>query len=205
MGSFFAANTTRAVTGQMFLSAAGVAFEEPQPGEGAAYLVSDMGDRLETAVIVYGTSREAGANRFAAERERDSLRQGPQREVPVYKDFEATDALLAHKDVIFIGRPESNSALAAWQDRIGLRYSGAAFAVEGRTYASERDAIVFASRNPSDPAHMVLVYAGNSPLEVVRSLDAHAEAPWIVLEAGSPFGPSAPRAPAAGSPSPSIP
>ena len=35
------------------------------------------------------------------------------REVPVYRDFEATDSLLTHKDVIFIGRPETNSAKPA--------------------------------------------------------------------------------------------
>jgi hypothetical protein len=31
---------------------------------------------------------------------------------------------------------------------------------------------------------MVLVYAGNSPLETVRSLDAAGETPWVVLEDG---------------------
>jgi len=107
-----------------------------------------------------------------------------QRELPIYKDFEATDAQLAHKDVIFIGRPETNSALAAWRGKIGLDYQAAVFKVDGKTYGSERSSLVFASKNPLDPAHMAVVYAGNSPLETALSLNATEEKPWFVLEDG---------------------
>lgn len=184
MNTYFAANTTKTVTAQSFLDSAGVTYSAPDPGQGPAYLPGDIGHRLASAVIVYGTAREAGTNRYAAEKLQARYRDHYQLEVPVYKDFEVSDALLAHKDVIFIGRPESNSALASWRADIGLAYDGALFKVNGKTYASERNALIYAAINPRDAAHMVLVYAGNSPLETSRALEAGSQKPSQVLEDG---------------------
>jgi hypothetical protein len=184
MSDYFAANTTKTVTARSFLEVAKVPFDVAGPGDGPAYLPEDIHDRLASAVIVYGTAREAGTNRYAAELLRTRYRDRDQREVPIYKDFEATDALLAHKDVVFVGRPETNSALAAWREKIGLDYPAAVFKVDGKTYASERNALVFASKNPIDATHMVVVYAGNSPLETARSLNGEEEKPWFALEDG---------------------
>ena len=86
--------------------------------------------------------------------------------------------------MIFIGRPETNSALAAWSERLGLDYDAALFKTQGKTYASERNALVFTATNPLDAAHMVLVYAGNSPLETARALEATGQNAAIVLEDG---------------------
>jgi hypothetical protein len=191
MKTYFAANTTKTVAAQSFLTAAAVPFDSPDPGDGPAYLPGDIGRRLESAVIVYGTVREAGTNRYAAEQMQTRFRERNQREVPIYRDYEATETLLAHKDVIFIGRPESNSALEAWREKLGLDYQSAVFRINGTPYASERNGLVFAAKNPHDDAHMVLIYAGNAPLATVQSLSATAEAPWIVLEDGKPSGPSA--------------
>jgi hypothetical protein len=191
MSDYFATNTTKTVTAQSFLDAAKTPFEVADPGDGPAYLPNDIGQRLASAVIVYGTAREAGTNRYAAEQLQTRYRDRNQREVPIYKDFEATDALIGHKDVIFIGRPETNSALAAWREKIGLDYSAASFKLDGKTYASERNAVVFASKNPFDPAHMAVVYAGNSPLETARSLNAAEEKPSFVLEDGKSEEPAA--------------
>jgi hypothetical protein len=184
MSDYFAANTTKTVTAQSFLDVAKTPFELADLGDGPAYLPGDIRDRLASAVIVYGTVREAGTNRYAAEQLQIRYRDRNQREVPIYKDFEATDMLIGHKDVVFIGRPETNSALAAWRERIGLDYSAAVFKVDGKTYASERNSLVFAAKNPLDPTHMAVVYAGNSPLETARSLNAEDQKPWFALEDG---------------------
>jgi hypothetical protein len=88
--------------------------------------------------------------------------------VPIYKDFEVSDELLAHKDVIFVGRPESNSALAAWAKQIDLDYQAGVFKIENQAHAGEREALGYAARNPQDPSHMVLVLAGNSALGTVK-------------------------------------
>ncbi len=189
MNRYFSANTTKTVTAQSFLDAAGAKYAAPDPGDGPAYLPGDITRRLASAVIVYGTVREAGTNRYVAERLQAQYRERYQRDVPIYKDFEVGDGLLAHKDAIFIGRPEANSALAAWREKIGLDYAGAVFKVDGKTYASERNALVYAATNPLDATHMVVVYAGNSPLETARSVGATgATTPAVVLQDGKSEG-----------------
>ncbi|HTU44391.1 MAG TPA: C45 family autoproteolytic acyltransferase/hydrolase [Bryobacteraceae bacterium] len=184
MNDYFAAHTTQTVTAQSFLDAAGTTYKAPDPGEGPAYLPGDVARRLASAVIVYGTAGEAGTNRYVAEQLQLHYRERYQREVPIFKDFETSDGMLATKDVIFVGRPETNSALAAWRDRIGLDYQAAAFTVDGKTYASERNALVYAAKNPHNASHMVVVYAGNSPLETARAIGATGETAAIVLEDG---------------------
>ena len=113
------------MTAQSFLDKAGVPFDFTEPADGPAYAVSDIGRRLGTAVLVYGTQREAGANRYAAEQLQAQYLDQFESQVPIYKDFEVTDELLAHKDVVFVGRPEANTALAAWAKPIDLDYQGA--------------------------------------------------------------------------------
>jgi hypothetical protein len=187
MKTFFAENTTKPVTAQAFLEKAGATFTFHEPGEGPAYLPGDIGRRLATAVIVYGTAEEAGVNRYAAEQLQQRFRDLNQMDVPIYKDFEVSDEQLQRRDVIFVGRPETNSALAAWAGKLGLDYSGAQFKLSDKTYASERNALVIASANPLDRAHMVLAIAGNSPLQTVEALDTdYAQTPSVVLEDGKP-------------------
>jgi hypothetical protein len=166
--SWFAANTTRTVSAQSFLDKAGVPFEFTEPADGPAYAIGDIGRRLGTAVLVYGTQREAGANRYAAEQLQAQYLNQFERQAPIYKDFEVTDELLAHKDVIFIGRPEANTALAAWAKSIELDYQGGVFKIEKQAHAGEREALSYAARNPQDPSHMVLVLAGNGALGTVK-------------------------------------
>jgi hypothetical protein len=168
MADYFTANTTRTVTAQSFLDKAGVAFEFKEPEDGPAYTVGDIGRRLASAVLVYGTLRDAGANRYAAEQLQNRYLDQYESEVPIYKDFEVSDDLLQHRDIVFVGRPESNSALAAWSGKIGLDYTAAAFKIEGAVHAGEREALTFAARNPLDPSHMVLVLAGNDALRTVK-------------------------------------
>jgi hypothetical protein len=168
LAAWFAENTTKTVSARSFLDKAGVPFEFAEPAEGPAYAVADIGHRLGTAVLVYGTRREAGANRYAAEQLQTQYLNQLESQVPIYKDFEVNDELLAHKDVIFVGRPESNSALAAWAKQIGLDYQAGVFKIENQAHASEREALGYAARNPQDPSHMVLVLAGNAALGTVK-------------------------------------
>jgi len=167
MRDYFAANTTKTVTAQSFLDQAS-ATDAVDAGEGPAYLTTDIEHRLHSAILVYGTVREAGANRYAAEQLQKRFLNRYESAVPIRKDFEATDAELRQRDVIFVGRPEANSALAAWSDRLGLDYRENVFRLDGGTHASERDALLWAGKNPLDQAHMVLVVAGNDALRTVK-------------------------------------
>ena len=180
MRGFMDANTTRTVSTAAFREAAGKAAGKPLdaffdswlmrpglPGDkgGPSYAASDMMRRFDSILIVYGTMADAGANRYAAEQFRlfDNFEYSP----VIRKDFELTAEELRTHDVVFIGRPEANQALAAIAKQIGLEYDGAAFRVDGKVNASEYDALSFAA-NPLNPKRMVLVLAGNSALETVK-------------------------------------
>ena len=182
MKSFYAANTTKAVSVAQFREAAG-AKEQPlfdkwltAPGlpddkPGAVYVAGDlhrMSSRLKHTMIVYGTVLEAGSNRYAAEQLQLHMLDWYEEQIPVHKDFEVTDADLRTHDVVFIGRPATNSALAAWKDKLALHYDEGVFTVAGKDHGSEKESLAFAAANPLDPKHLVLVLAGNSPLETVR-------------------------------------
>ncbi len=169
MTDYFMANTTKTVTAQSFLDQAGAKIDVIDPPDGPAYLTNDIWRRLASSVIVYGTMREAGANRYSAEQMQNHFLDRYESQVPIYKDFEVTDDLLRHRDVVFVGRPESNSILARWSEKIGLDYSGAAFKMDGKVHASEREGLILAATNPLDATHMVLVVAGNDALSTVKS------------------------------------
>jgi len=185
MSDFFAAHKNKAVTAQSFLDAAGAKFALPPDPGGPMYLVSDIGGRLSTAILVYGTLADAGANRYAAEQLQKRYLDHFESAVPICKDFEVTDEELRTHDVIFVGRPESNSALAAWQDKLGLDADGGEFRVGGLTHASETESLAFAATNPLDRRHTVLVLAGNDALETVLITKAFLDqAQYAIFDSG---------------------
>jgi hypothetical protein len=197
LSAWFAENTTKTVSAQSFLDKAGVPFEFTEPADGPAYLVGDIGRRLGTAVLVYGTQREAGANRYAAEQLQAQYLNQFESQVPIYKDFEVSDELLAHKDVVFVGRPEANTALAAWAKQIDLDYQAGVFKIDNQTHAGEREALTYAARNPLDPSHMVLVLAGNDALRTVKLAtggNRFEQSPYVITGESRP--PAAAPAPA---------
>jgi len=181
MADYFAANTTKTVTSQSFLDRAGARIDAIDPPDGPAYLTRDIWGKLASSVIVYGTLRDAGSNRYAAEQIQTRFLNRYESRVPIYKDFEVNDDLLRHHEVIFIGRPGSNSALAHWSEKLGLNYEGAAFRINGQSYASERDGLILAARNPLDATHMVLVVAGNDALSTVKAQKADLSADEYVV------------------------
>ncbi len=168
MRNYFAANTTKRVTAQSFLDAAGVSFAMPPEQGHAIYNASDVFDRLKSALIVYGTGADAGANRYAAEQIQHRFLNMYESIVPIRKDFELTDEDLRTHDVVFVGRPEGNSALAAIAKSIGLNYTDGVFRIDGEAHTRETESLVYAAPNPLERKRMVLVVAGNDPLGTVQ-------------------------------------
>ena len=82
--------------------------------------------------------------------------------------------------------------MAAWAEKLGLEYKGASFRVAGTDYASERQALIMAGKNPLDPARMVLILAGNDALRTVKLAlsmrDEPERAVWVVLDDGQKVG-----------------
>jgi hypothetical protein len=185
MADFFASHTTQTITGQAFLDAAGVKPELPPDPGGPVYMASDIFRHLATAIIVYGTVTDAGANRYAAEQLQKHYLDAYESALQVRKDFDVSDDDLRSHDVIFVGRAETNSALAAWKGRIGLESDGGLFRIAGKDHASETEALAFAATNPLDRHHMVLVLAGNNALETVHLAGASLNrAEYTVYDSG---------------------
>jgi hypothetical protein len=189
MKNFFDKNTTKTVHASDFIASAGPAQQAmfakwlngtglPDTGDGPMYSAGDLRRKLSSTIIVYGTLIEAGANRYAAEQWQKQFLDQFESAVPIHKDFEVTEKELADHDVLFIGRPETNSALAAWAKPLSLDYDGAVFQLAGKDHSSENDAMVLAGTNPMNKKRMVLIAAGNSPLGTV------------LLTRGVGFGPS---------------
>ena len=187
MTDYFASNTTKTVTAQSFLDRAGAKIDVIDPPDGPAYLTRNIWGKLASSVIVYGTVRDAGSNRYAAEQIQARFLNRYESRVPIYKDFEVNDDLLRDHEVIFIGRPESNSALARWSEKLGLKYDGAGFKINGKVYTSEREGLILAARNPLDATHMVLVIAGNDALSTVKAQKEDLPADeYVIFRDGEP-------------------
>ena len=201
MKQWYAANTTRKVSAAAFMADAAKAAGHPltdffrkwldgpglpgDPANAPVFLASDIMSRLGTALIVYGTTTDATANRFAAETLQRRWNERYESLVPVRKDFEVNEAELASHDVVFVGRPETNSALRLWQSALNLNYEQGVFEAGGDSYASEYNALAQSARNPKNAKRMVLVLAGNSALETVRlSSNWLAESEYQVFDSG---------------------
>ena len=151
------------------------------------YSASDLGRRLNSTIIVYGTLTEAGANRYAAEQFQKQFLDRFESAVRIFKDFEVTEGELADHDVLFVGRPESNSALAAWAKPLALDYEGVVFQIAGKDHSSENDALVYAAANPLNKKKMVVVAAANSPVgTVLLTRGMFPQAQYQLYEAGRP-------------------
>ncbi len=70
--------------------------------------------------------------------------------------------------------------------KLGPSFDGADFKIDGEVHASEREALVFAARNPLDAAHMVLAVAGNDALRTVKASRLEASAEYMLLDDGNP-------------------
>lgn len=196
MRNFFDKNTTHAVRAEDFIAAAGESHKTffakwlngtglPDVADGPIYTANMLRRHLASAIIVYGTMAEAGANRYAAEQWQKQFLEQYESAAPIRKDFEVSADDLAEHDVVFVGRPETNSALAVWAKQVKLAYDGGVFRVDGKDYASENDALVWTAANPRDRAHMVVIAAGNSPLStVLASRGMLGEYQYQVLNAG---------------------
>lgn len=199
MKDFFDNNTTKAVHASDFVDAAGAGQQAlfakwlnetglPDHADGPLYSAGDLRRKLGSTIIVYGTQLEAGANRYAAEQWQKQFLDQFESAVRIYKDFEVTDRELADHDVLFIGRPETNSALAAWAKPLALDYDGEVFQLAGKDHSSENDALVLAGTNPMNKRRMVLIAAGNSPLGTVLLTrgGGFGQAQYQVYDAGKP-------------------
>ncbi len=178
---YYAKNTTKKVTTADFPVAVP---KVDLPDAKRTALFTALFGRLQNAVIVYGTDGEAGANRYAAEKMQQTWNSWFERQIPVVPDHAFTAELFKTKTVIFVGRPETNSALReAGPARV--KFDGASFTVDGRTYAAERDGVAMVEPNPQNANELMVVVAGSCGAETVRVTEADLGArAWLVTRRG---------------------
>ena len=88
--------------------------------------------------------------------------------------------------MIFVGRPETNSAIAGFRHRLDLDYDGANFRLNGKDHASETEGLMLAAANPLEHSHMFLLLAGNSALETVKLAGSPAAAAeFAIFDSGN--------------------
>ena len=139
---------------------------------------------LATALLVYGTVTDAGANRYAAEQLQKQFLDSYESAVPMRKDFEVTEGELRSHDVIFVGRPETNSALGRWKDRSGWTPRRYVPHCGWRTLPKSKRSR-WRPRIRWTASHMVLVLAGNSALSTVHMTKASlSRAEYAIFDSG---------------------
>ncbi|HWF45965.1 MAG TPA: C45 family autoproteolytic acyltransferase/hydrolase [Bryobacteraceae bacterium] len=198
MNAFYSDHTTKTVTTAQFLEALkqddakldgdmiSAWLDKPGlPGaeKGPLYIAEFNQQDLANSIIVYGTVTEAGANRYAAEHLQSKALDRMEKSIPMFRDYEVTEADLRSHNVIFVGRPETNSALADWAEKLQLPFDGDTFTLGKTAYGSENDSLLMGVANPDDRTKKVLIIAGNSAIATVRGVsDPANEAQYAVLD-----------------------
>jgi hypothetical protein len=154
------------------------------PGTGA-WSIDSFEAEPDQAVIVYGTLKESDAQREAATRLQYQIeRRWSNVTVPILSDREATPEAIAHRHVLLVGRPDTNSTAARLAKDVPVHFGPASFVIRGETYAHPHTAVIAAGPLPDDPRHSAVIFAGLSAeatWHCVKSAGERAGAPAEVL------------------------
>jgi hypothetical protein len=130
-------------------------------GKAGAWSIHAFEDELPKALIVYGTRKEADAQREAAGvLQAEIRRMWSNITVPIKADSDVTDDDLRGHHLLLIGRPDSNAVAARCAGGLPLSFGPGSFVQRGETFANPATAVVAAGANPNDPRYSVVVYAG---------------------------------------------
>ena len=132
-GDYFAAHTTKTVTAQSFLDQAGATCNV-DAGAGPEYVTTDLRSRLRSAILVYGTVRRSGRQPLCGRTCKSKFLEYESARCRSARILKRREELLAQRDVIFMGRPEANWALADWA-RAWVSITARCFRIEGKRTA----------------------------------------------------------------------
>ena len=134
-------------------------------------------------VVVYGTTKEAEANRSAAERfSEDCLGLG--RKV-LRADTDVNDADLKDKCVFLFGRPETNRIAQQFERAFPIRFEDGEFLAEGKTYHGPTCGVAQVVEDPDHSARLVILFAGlgGEAMSSLADLGAYdAEASYVIFD-----------------------
>ena len=116
----------------------------------------------ERALMVYGTQREARANREAAEiLQRLIAARWHNFQIPIRSDLEVGDKDLEERHLVLVGRPACNAIAARLARHLPVRFGDASFAL-GDAACGRPDAAVVAAGDLPGGRWSVVLYAGLS-------------------------------------------
>ncbi|WP_435009287.1 C45 family autoproteolytic acyltransferase/hydrolase [Tundrisphaera lichenicola] len=125
------------------------------------WAVDSFEEEPEKAVIVYGTLKEANANREAATRLQTAIAaRWSNVIVPIKPDTEFTEDDWKEHHVLLIGRPAANAATARAAGKLPVSFGPASFTLREKTYAHPGTAVIVAGENPLNPRYQVVAFAG---------------------------------------------
>ena len=174
MTTFLAEHAGKAVTTADFVAAAEqiagtrlstfAHLQRPEwpEAQGSCWSIDSFEREPEHALIVYGTQREARANREAAEvLQRQLAARWYNFQIPLRSDREVTADEMKTHHLVLVGRPVANAITAKCASALPLRFGDASFELAG-TCGREDAAVVVAGDNPANSRWSVVVFAGLS-------------------------------------------
>ncbi len=147
---------------------------------------------LEQSLIVYGTQNERVANLEAArELQQALIRRKHNYGPPIKADTEVTEAERKSHHLVLIGRPDTNTLVAAMQAALPVHFTAHSFAWRGKRYANPQSGVLIAMANPDNPRYSSVVVAGLDPLGTILVTQPYADgalpnAPLVLLPAQQP-------------------
>jgi hypothetical protein len=132
------------------------------PG-GGFWSIDSFEAEPEKALIVFGTLKDADAQREAAEHLQKGIAQRWSNvRVPIQSDRDVSEADLESHHLLVIGRPDTNAVAARLAEALPLRFSGASFVLRDETYAHPATVVIAAGPNPLAGRYEVVLFAGLS-------------------------------------------
>ncbi len=132
------------------------------PG-GGFWSIDSFEAEPEKALIVYGTVREADAQREAANHlQRGIAGRWSNLMVPIQSDQDVSEADLKSHHILLIGRPDSNAVAARVAASLPVRFGPGSFALRDETFAHPATAVIAAGSNPLNRRFEVVLFAGLS-------------------------------------------
>jgi hypothetical protein len=116
----------------------------------------------EQSLIIYGTQREARANREAAEvLQRQIAARWHNFQIPIRSDAEVGEKDLEARHLVLVGRPVCNAIAARLAPHLPIQFGDASFTV-GREVFGRPDAAIVAAGDLPGGRWSAVVYAGLS-------------------------------------------
>ena len=128
-------------------------------------------DDYPNLMVIYGTVKEAEANKKAAERFNEDYLGLDDKVIRSDIDIRVED--LNGRFVILFGRPETNRITSQFKDAFPIRFEGDHFSWQGVEYSKPTQGVAQIIENPHDATGLIILYAGLSEKSTLQICDSH--------------------------------